>query len=185
VPLAAARSDRAAFVIAVAGWQGPAWRQDAVRVESELRAAGSPEAEVKEAVAFARRRMALIRGGGPYEELEAAQSRVEARPWFASVRWCDRALFHSARRLVEHDSGPSWEKVRCPVLAVYAGKDTSTGPPEPHVAVIRRGLGKANNTDLTVRVFPEADHSLRVGKDFAPGYLDAMTDWLGERFPSD
>jgi uncharacterized protein len=204
VPLAAARSRQVAFVIQVSGWQGPAWRQDAVRVEAELRAAGFPEADVKEAVAFAQRRMGLIRGTGPFTELEAAQATVKTRPWFASVHWCDRARFDAARRLVEFDSGPSWEKVRCPVLVIYGDKDRSSGPPEPLVAIIRAGLAKANNADITVRVFAGADHSLCVTKTanpeeaakrtqaqkdhrdppFVPGYLDAMTAWLAKRFPS-
>jgi hypothetical protein len=77
-----------------------------------------------------------------------------------------------------------------------------SGPPEPLVAVIRAGLKKAKNTDVTVRVFAGADHSLCVTKtggpkeqaqrarerkdqndvDLVPGYLDAMTNWLGQRF---
>jgi pimeloyl-ACP methyl ester carboxylesterase len=202
-PLAASLSDRVAFVIQVSGWQGPAWRQDAVRVGAELRAAGFPEGDVREATDFAGLRMKLIRGAGPYDELERAQARVKDRAWFASVRWCDRALFESARRLVEYDTEASWGKVRCPVLVVYGGKDTSSGPPGPLVAVIRRGLGKAGNGDVTVRVFPDAGHALcraaagkrprRAGRagaggsaaepDFVAGYLDLMTDWLGKRFP--
>jgi len=34
-PLAASLGDEVAFVIEVAGWQGPAWKQDAVRVAAE------------------------------------------------------------------------------------------------------------------------------------------------------
>jgi pimeloyl-ACP methyl ester carboxylesterase len=203
VPLAASLSDKVSFVIQVSGWQGAAWRQDAVRVEAELRADGFPEADIKEAVAFAQMRMALIRGTGPFEELETAQARVKMRPWFGSVHWCDRTLFHAARLNVEYDTGPSWEKVRCPVLAIYGDEDTSSGPSKPLVAVIRTGLEKAQNADVVVHLFGGADHSLCVTKtggpkeqaqrardrkdqtevDFVPGYLDAMTDWLGERFP--
>lgn len=202
VPLAASLSDKVSFVIQVSGWQGPAWRQDAVRVEAELRADGFPEADVREAVAFAQMRMALIRGTGPFAELEAAQNRVRMRPWFVSVQACDRTLFYSARRVVAYDTGPIWKKVRCPVLVIYGDKDASSGPPEPLVAIIRGGLENANNPDVTVRVFAGADHSLCVTKsggpkeqaqraadrkdqsdpDFIPGYLDSMTAWLGKRF---
>jgi pimeloyl-ACP methyl ester carboxylesterase len=205
VPLAASLSEKVSFVIQVSGWQGAAWHQDAVRVEAELRADGFGEADVQEGVAFARLRMGLIRGTAPFEELEAAQAKVKTRPWIGAVRLCDRTLFYAARRQVNYDSAPSWEKVRCPVLVIYGDRDTSSGPPEPLVTIIRAGLAKANNADVTVRIFTGADHSLCVAKVgdmneqprraeaktdqhepvFAAGYLDTMTDWLGTRFPSD
>jgi alpha-beta hydrolase superfamily lysophospholipase len=70
-PLAASLSDEVAFLIEVSGWQGPVWKQDAVRVEAELRAAGFSDADVERADAFARKRMDMIRGTSPYEDLEA------------------------------------------------------------------------------------------------------------------
>ena len=68
------------------------------------------------------------------------------------------------------------------------------------VATIRRGLTKAENGDVTVRIFAGADHSLcrseaggrkealakapkiDVAPAFVPGYLDLMTAWLRQRF---
>jgi pimeloyl-ACP methyl ester carboxylesterase len=79
-PLAASLAGDFAFLIEVSGWQGPAWKQDIMRVESELRAARFSEDDVREGTAFARARMNLIRGTGPFEELDKAQARVEARP---------------------------------------------------------------------------------------------------------
>ncbi|HEV3263336.1 MAG TPA: alpha/beta fold hydrolase [Gemmataceae bacterium] len=202
VPLAAALSGKVAFLIEVAGWQGPAWRQDMVRVEAELRADGFPKEDVAKAVAFARKRMDFIRGTGPFEELDREQDAVRGFAWFRAIHRCDRALFCSARRMVSYDSGPSWEKVRCPVLVIFGDKDTSSGPPDVLVAVIRKGLVKSGNRDVTVRIFPGADHSLcrtetggpketvqrrrtatkADGPDFVPGYLDTMTAWLAKRF---
>jgi pimeloyl-ACP methyl ester carboxylesterase len=141
--------------------------------------------------------MDLIRGTGPFEELEKAQAKVKVRPWFPSVHWCDRTLFYAARQIVDYDSGPSWEKVHCPVLVIYGDRDTSSGPPGPLVAVIRQGLAKANNRDVTVHVFPGGDHSLcsaeavkrrpvtnekRNDPTFVAGYLELMAKWLGARF---
>ncbi len=190
VPLAASRSDNVSFIIQVSGWQGPAWRQDLARVEAELRADGSPEADVEAAVAFARQRMDLILGSGPYEDLERAQETVQAQPWFKAVHFCDRARFYSGRLTCGHDTTPSWEKVHCPVLVIYGDRDTSSGSPDRLVDIIRRGLAKAGNDDVTVRIFPGADHSLFRTKrpegggdpDFVPGYLDEMTDWLARMF---
>jgi len=163
----------------------------------ELRANGFADKEVKEALAFATRRMDLFLGKGTFEELDQAQEAVKDRPWFAHVHRCDRALFESARRMCGHDSEPSWERVHCPVLVIYGDHDVSSGPPEPLVNIIRRGLTKAGNKDVTVRIFPNANHSLcradtgsrkdrgvrtkEDGPAFVPGYLDAMTSWLDER----
>jgi pimeloyl-ACP methyl ester carboxylesterase len=201
-PVAAALSKEVAFVIVVGGWQGPAWQQDAIRVEQELRAKGFAEAEINEAVSFSRRRMEMIRGRATFEELDRAQEAVGALPWFGSVHRCDRVLFESARRMINFDNSASWGKVTCPVLAVYGGQDVSSGPPEPLLAVIRQGLAKCGNDDLTVKVFPDANHDLcrprsdarqengrlpqqRVSAqapDFAPGYLETMSTWLSQHY---
>jgi uncharacterized protein len=202
VPLAASLSDDIAFVIEVSGWQGPAWRQDAARVEAELKADAFSEAVIQTATAFARKRMDLIRGTGPFEELDRAQKAIEMFPWFEYIHRCDSARFYAGRRMVSYDSGPSWENVRCPVLVIYGDKDTSSGPPDGLVEIIRRGLTKAGNQDVTIKIFHNADHSLcksetggrkeaakraktrkKEGRpDFVPGYLDTMTTWLVQRF---
>jgi pimeloyl-ACP methyl ester carboxylesterase len=201
-PLAASVSRDVAFLIAVAGWQGPAWMQDLVRVESELRADAFAEADVAAAVAFARRRMDLIRGAGSFEALDREQEAVKGRAWFPYVHRCDRRTFDSGRRQVGQDSSASWEAVHCPVLVVYGDKDTSSGPPDAMVAVIRRGLAKAGNRDVTVAVLPHANHGLcrantggrkeaaeraaarpeNSPPDFVPGYLGTMVGWLSTRF---
>ena len=103
-PLAASLSQEVAFLIEVSGWQGPAWKQDAVRVEAELRADGFPEADIERAVSFARLRMEMILGNRPYEELEDAQNAVKLFPWFRAVHFCDRVRFDSARLSVGEDS---------------------------------------------------------------------------------
>jgi pimeloyl-ACP methyl ester carboxylesterase len=195
-PLAASLSDKVAFVIEVSGWQGPAWQQDHTRVEAELRADGFSAKDIETAVAFAKARMRLIRGDGEFEELGKMQQAVKEFDWFKYVHECDRTLFYSARRNVNDNSEPWWEKVRCPVLVIFGDKDTSSGPPEPLVAIIRRALAKAGNKDVTTKIFANADHSLcktggrkearerasqkakDASPDFVDGYLDLMTTWL-------
>src|SRR6185295_14643282 len=98
-----------------------------------------PAADIADAVAFVRRRMDLIRSSEPFEELDRAQETVKSLPWFTYVHRCDRSLFYAGRRMVGEDTGAFWERIRCPALVIYGDKDTSSGPPEPLVAVIRRG----------------------------------------------
>lgn len=199
--LAASLSRDPAFLIEVGGAQVVAWRQDMFRVEAELRADGHPKQEIQEAVAFSQMRMSLIRGDGDFEQLEKMHAGVENRSWFEYAGRCDRKLFYSARKMVEFDPGPAWEKVHCPVLAIYGEKDTSL-PAEMSLPIIRDGLHRAGNSDVTITLFPKADHGLittetggpkeakqrsKASKpgappNFTPGYLDLMTNWLSKRF---
>ena len=134
-----------------------------------------------------------------FDVLDLKQKAVRSEAWFEYVHYCDEALFRAARDNVEYDTGPSSEGVHCPVLVIFGDKDTSSGPPEPSVKIIRRGLAKAGNSDLVVKVFRDADHSLCVtktggrkkeaqkrpgakaevtGPEFVEGYLDTMTLWM-------
>ena len=150
-PLAAALSDKVAFLIEVSGWQGPAWKQDQTRVEAEMCADGWADQEIMAASAFAK-----FRWTDPWNQTvrrsRQRQQKVKKSPWFEYIHLCDEPLFYSARRNIEQDTEPWWVNVHCPVLALFGDKDTSSGPPEPLVALIRRGLAKAGNTNLTVRI---------------------------------
>ena len=68
-------------------------------------------------------------------------------------------------------------KVRCPVLAIFGEKDTSI-PVEKSVALYKQYLRQAGNGSLTVEIFPNASHAIRVGDKFADGYFDGMVKWL-------
>jgi dienelactone hydrolase len=145
--------------------------------------------------------MDLIRRAGPFEELDQAQRKLRDRPWFEYVHHCDRKRFESGTLMVGYDPGPSWERVRCPVLAIFGEKDTSC-PVERSVAVVRQGLERAGNADVTVKVFPGAAHGITAADtggpkearersrtrpkgadpEFVPGYVETMSDWLSARF---
>jgi hypothetical protein len=100
--------------------------------------------------------------------------------------------------IIEYESALSWSRVFCHVLVIYGDRDVSSGPPQPLVTIIRRGLQVAGNRDVTVKIFGDADHSIckrrtinrgadeentkRIGPEFADGYLETMTDWLVSRF---
>lgn len=70
-------------------------------------------------------------------------------------------------------------KVRCPVLAIFGEKDTSI-PVEKSAALYRQYLRQAGNESLTIEIFPNASHTIRVGEAFADGYFDLMVEWLGD-----
>lgn len=82
------------------------------------------------------------------------------------------------RALMEVDPADFLTKVRCPVLAIFGESDTSV-PVEKSVALYKQYLHEAGNEAVTIKVFPNAGHTIRVGGEFADGYFDLMVDWLG------
>jgi pimeloyl-ACP methyl ester carboxylesterase len=197
-PLAASRSEGVSFLIAASSCQLLGWEHELYRIEHELQADQFPEATVTEALEFVRYRVDVLRNeGGRWTQLNEFQKTLIGRPWFEYVRHCERHHFDALRARANYDPAPSWEKVRCGVLAIYGATDP-TCPVEPSVLVVRQGLAKANNADLTVKVVPQADHLLRIsdtggrkeafdrakqrttadGPELAPGIVDTMTSWV-------
>jgi len=70
-------------------------------------------------------------------------------------------------------------KVQCPVLAIFGENDTSI-PVDKSVTLYKQYLGEAGNKALTIKVFPNASHMIRVGEIFASGYFELMLDWLSD-----
>jgi len=71
-------------------------------------------------------------------------------------------------------------QVRCPVLAVW-GEEDDFLPPHRSAAWLRANLSRAGNREVTVRILPDADHSLLLlgsPQEFAPGYPRLLVDWL-------
>jgi hypothetical protein len=74
------------------------------------------------------------------------------------------------------------------VLAIFGEFDEAVTV-DPNRLVLERMLRDGEHPDFTIRVLPDADHSMgfREGtsiaarKRYAPGYLDTMISWLLER----
>jgi pimeloyl-ACP methyl ester carboxylesterase len=73
-------------------------------------------------------------------------------------------------------------KVNVPVLAIFGEADKFL-PVAKSVALYRRYLGEAGNEDVTIRIFPDADHKIFVDGAPAPGYYDTIIEWLRNLFP--
>ena len=80
----------------------------------------------------------------------------------------------------KHDPYAVLAELTCPVLSIYGECDASV-PVAKSVEVFEQALEEAGNTDYTIKVFPEADHGVRVDDELAEGYLDFMTFWLVDR----
>ena len=181
---AAARIPEAAFAIDSSGFMGPLWRTTLYQAAAYPRRAGAPEADVAESVAFTQQWLDVARTGEGWEAFVARREEVRRKnpatlSWssgeFASVdemRWYwDHVLSFSPL--------PGLARVKAPVLGVFGELDVSTEAPVA-ATNLGRALATAGNTDVTVKIFPGADHSLSAasGGGMAPGVFETLRSWL-------
>jgi len=83
------------------------------------------------------------------------------------------------RAVMEVNPADFLTKVHCPVLAIFGENDTSI-PVEKSVTLYKQYLGEAGNNALTIKVFPNASHTIRVDGIFAAGYFELILNWLSK-----
>jgi pimeloyl-ACP methyl ester carboxylesterase len=194
-PLAAARSQSVAFIIMVSGPAVSVVEQDVDRVEHELRAGGFPEDEVQAAVAHERLFSEVARSGQGWDRLEASIQHARTTRWASIVALPSKEEFERYGSLWgqfrAYDPIPYLQRVACPVLALFGGKDTVV-PPEKNAPLMEQALRMGGNRDYIIKVFPDGEHVLLATasgarrdvprwSEFVPGYFETMLDWLRER----
>jgi dipeptidyl aminopeptidase/acylaminoacyl peptidase len=188
-PLAASLSKDVAFMINVSGAGVPPYQQVTYQAEAQMRRDGFSETEIAEALAYMKLKWQVARAGGEgWDQLQAATQNARSKRWAERVHLPDKPedIVPSWKLQMAYDPMLALEKVKCPVLAVFGELDTLT-PVAETTANYRKGLRKAGNKDITIKVFPNADHALLVWPKpdgqvhwpaLAAGYLDAMTNWI-------
>ena len=81
------------------------------------------------------------------------------------------------RAVLEVNPADFLSKVHCPVLAIFGEADTSI-PVEKSVSLYKKYLGEAGNEAVTIKVFPQASHTIQIDDAFAPGYFETINKWL-------
>jgi pimeloyl-ACP methyl ester carboxylesterase len=84
-----------------------------------------------------------------------------------------------------YDPVPALRALRVPALFLFGDHDHLI-PVDESVAVIQRVLAEDKHRDLTIWVFPNVDHEMRLVTSEATGaidpeYLKSMRDWLSSR----
>jgi pimeloyl-ACP methyl ester carboxylesterase len=193
-PLAASLSPDVSFIILVSAPVRTIEDQDLYRVEHEMRADHRPEGDIEKALAFARRRIELVRSA-PYATFDAAQREVADEGWFKDyVHRLGPRDFAFGKKNIAYDGRPVLKAVKCPVLVLVGELDTIV-PAKSSAVLIKDILNKAGNKDVTVKAFASADHFMHGSKtggpretfakdrkmELVPDYLTTITNWLGTR----
>lgn len=181
-PIAAAQSKDVAFVVSFSG-PGVTYAEvnkyaDATR----LRAQGFAEADVREALMALERVDEYVRKGGDTQALQAFLDEAWRKPWAAQTTLPHRVPtteeIHSWLRWRNLDLDPAiyWERVRVPVLALFGELDEAV-PAAESARRVEEALRRGGNSDVTIRIFPGAGHTI----ESAPDFLSRMKDWTLRR----
>lgn len=181
-PLVASRDPELAFLIVNSVPGVNAHVQDLYGMEHTLRRNRVTDDEIQAAVAFMEAIHDAARAGMPFDEvngsiLQPAQG-TPGGTYFGEISpqlW--RFLCLNANPLFEPIDALT--RITCPVLAIF-GEEDDLVPVAPSVEIFEAAFKRSDAPSLTIRVFPGADHRIRVGSAgaFAPGYLETMTGWL-------
>src|SRR2546429_2567675 len=181
-PIAAARSKDVAFIISFSG-PGVTYAElnkyaDATR----LRAHGFSETEIREATEALTRVDDYVRRGGDERELQSFLDETSHKPW-ASQSTLPRRVptieeIHTWLRWRDLDIDPTdyWKQIKVPVLVMFGELDDVV-PVQTSVERIEAALKRAGNPDVTIKVFPRANHTIQP----APDFLDVMVEWTVKR----
>ena len=201
-PIVAAQTPDIAFLIAIAA-PGVSYAEvNLFAVANRLRARGFSATEVTEVQTALRRLDEFMRSGVDRAGTEAMLVEAQRQRWFppstlpaALPTERERQTWLRWRNL-DLDPVTYWERVRVPVLLLYGERDAIV-PVASSIERITAALGRAENSRLTVNVFPEADHALMLsapagasgeraveaegGPRLAPRSLETMTQWVLEQ----
>jgi pimeloyl-ACP methyl ester carboxylesterase len=161
-PTVAQYNDRVAFVIAADSFTGPQFHQDLYRVDTMLATMYSGR-ELTDAKALYAEFVDVARTGAPHAKLRADIRAANNAPWLADLAIPDDSnwIWNWYEGVADFDATPAWQSVRVPVLLLYGADDALLSPPA-NIASITAILKANGNPPVTVRVFPHADHSMRV-----------------------
>lgn len=209
-PMVASRAPQdIAFVIMLAGPGLPGDAVLLQQVGDILAAQGATQSEIDQARADQKRLMEVIRTGQGLAELQAewlkkVQEQIAALPdeQKKALGDLDKAAQDAVamqtaqatnpwiKFFITYDPVPALEQLQVPVLALFGGKDVQVKA-EPNAQAVQAALEKGKNGRGTVKTYPGANHlfqpaksgsiaEYRQLKEFVPGLLDDITQWIGQ-----
>jgi hypothetical protein len=154
--------------------------------QSELiaRTGGLPEEQITRSLEFDRKAYAAVRGEKDSAALEKrlatlvdqsglgaamppavlqAQIRTMTSPWF--------------RQFLDYDPGPSYEKIKCPVLAMNGMRDLQVDSAE-NVPLLRKAFEASGNKDVTIVEVDGVNHLFQTAQSGSPALYGAIEETM-------
>jgi pimeloyl-ACP methyl ester carboxylesterase len=181
-PLAAAASERVAFLVLIASTGVTPSEQMMYATAEQLRLAGYDGTVVTRALALRRAFEDWVHGRAPEREaeLEAALLAGVDEPWWPLTFLPPGLLGKDGCRLwvdeMNFDPRPVFAKVSVPTLLFYGEADSWT-PVAPSV----EAWLEARGDEVKIVVLPQAEHELTLLGTLAPDYERILVEWLTSR----
>lgn len=178
------------FLIVLSGGGVTPLESEIYSYEKDFEAGGVTEAQKEEARKLLSRYFAYLETGDGREQLVRSIDVARDEPWYQ---------FAPLGKIVpSEENRPSWEwvatfdpapyisQMRFPILLLFGDRDREQ-PTEIAVRKWKKGLEQAGNRDVDIRIFPGANHLLRVDDPHAAAShhqglsdesLETVTEWL-------
>lgn len=193
-PLAASRTEGVAFLILQVGPAVSVEEQELQRVRFGMVAEGFSEEDVARAAAYTKLMFDTAYRGGDWAKLAAATEKAKGTKWSDQVQLATSSEDLAGWRRQRYDPAAVLQRTRIPVLALFGERDSSV-PPSENAELMARYLAAAGNRDVTIKIFPRANHNLEwfgelrggtwswpsgywVWSKRAPDYTETVIGWL-------
>ncbi len=202
-PMCAAQSEDVAFIICISGVGVTGEKCYLAQTKLVAECDGATDEEVEDLYQSMKHVVSLVRNGASRAELEPEIARMvqkqtsqhseSADDAISSEIDCLLTMFASPwfRSFLDHDARPVLESVKCPVLLIFGGLDRQV-PPEMNREAMVGALERGGNSKYVVRTFSTANHLFQgaktgspseygaLDKEFVPGFLKLLSDWIQE-----
>ena len=183
-PLVASRAQTLGFVIAsAAGGLDPA-EVEIYSIENSLGVSQLPASERADAQRFVREIVEVAYKGKSRAGLDAMATEFKNRSWYFDPPPLGHSYWAISRKIAGFRPLDYWRRVRAPILLLFGAHDERVPPVKSADAIIA-ALKASGNTKVTLKVFPDADHTFRIVPQSpaggwskrVPDYADTLVNW--------
>ncbi len=198
-PIAASKSKDIAFVVDIGGSNVTPAEENLFQNEYWMKRAGFGDEAVARANQLQMCLHAYTRLGGTHDEVVAALDAARGEPWYsltnlpgdpanelAPEQGIKTSWWHQNLDL---DRMPFWEKVTCPVLALYGDND-EVSPVREGMARLEKALAGGSGPRRRIELLPNATHAMwetnpehpgdpAWTRRYAPEFLPRLEEFLG------
>jgi pimeloyl-ACP methyl ester carboxylesterase len=184
-PLVATRLPDVKFIIIEGAPAVTPAQHERKRVENQMRADGQSFEAIRNALRFMDRKFHVGRTGRGWPALAALAERGKEEGWYRYVNGPTslESLRWNWTHILSYDPTPVLRTLRVPVLALYGELDRIADP-GLNRKKMEEALRAAGNRDVTVRIFPSANHHFFAAITGGPGELPQLKNFVGGYFQS-